>query len=119
MTWLDNMMRKKNMPVSENISFIPLIASVQVYMLLQPLHLFNGLFFRTTWVSQYQKCKTTIDLNVVRDDGVWGCSSISWTTCKQSVPHCIQITTPQHLVTQFLHPTNSAKALKASECAYY
>jgi len=31
---------------------------------------FNGLFSRTTWVSQNQKGKTTLDLNEARDDGV-------------------------------------------------
>jgi len=36
------------------------------------LHPFNGLFSRTTWVSQYQKCKTSLDLNEARDDGVLG-----------------------------------------------
>jgi len=37
------------------------------------LHPFNGLFFRITLVSQYQKGKTSLDLglNEVRDDGVW------------------------------------------------
>ena len=50
------------------------------------LHPFNGLFFRTTWVSQYQKGKTSLDLNETRDDGVVGCSGISWTICKQSAP---------------------------------
>jgi len=34
------------------------------------LHRFNGLFSRTTWVSQYQKGKTSLDLNEARDDGV-------------------------------------------------
>jgi len=43
------------------------------------LHLFNGLFSRTTWVSWYQKGKTSLDLNEARDDGVLGCSGISWT----------------------------------------
>jgi len=46
------------------------------------LHPFNGLFSRTTWVSQYQKGKTGLDLNEARDDGVLGCSGISWTICK-------------------------------------
>jgi len=36
------------------------------------LHPFNGLFSRTTWVSQYQKGKTRLDLNEARDDGVLG-----------------------------------------------
>ena len=36
------------------------------------LHLVNGLFSRTTWVSQYQKGKTTLDLNEARYDGVLG-----------------------------------------------
>ena len=54
------------------------------------LHPYN----RTTWVSRYQKDKTSLDLNEARDDGVWGCSGISWTICKQSALHSRQITTP-------------------------
>ena len=49
-----------------------------------PLHPFNGLFSRITWVSRYQKGKTSLDLHEARDDGVLGCSGISWTICKQS-----------------------------------
>jgi len=37
-----------------------------------PLHSFNGLFSRTTWVSWYQKGKTSLDLNEARDNGVLG-----------------------------------------------
>ena len=58
------------------------------------LHPLNGLFSRTTWVSRCQKGKTSLDLNEARDDGVLGCSGISWTICKQSAPRCRQITTP-------------------------
>jgi len=39
----------------------------------------NGLFSRTTWVSRYQKGKTSLDLNKARDYGVFGCRGISWT----------------------------------------
>ena len=39
---------------------------------LRGMHLFNGLVSRTTWVSQYQKGKASLDLNEARDDGVWG-----------------------------------------------
>jgi len=60
------------------------------------LHPLNGLFSRTTWVSQYQKGKTSLDLNEARDDRVLGCSGISWTICKQCAPHSRQITTPTH-----------------------
>jgi len=35
------------------------------------LHSFNGLFSRTTWVSQYQKGRTSLDLNEARDVGFW------------------------------------------------
>ena len=42
------------------------------------LHPFDGLFFRTTWVSLYQKGKTSLDLNEAWDGGV---SGISWTCC--------------------------------------
>jgi len=58
------------------------------------LHPFNGLFSRTTWVSWYQKSKTSLDLNEARDNGVLGCSGISWITCKQYAPRSRQITTP-------------------------
>jgi len=39
----------------------------------------NGLFSRITWVSQYQKGKTSQDLNEARDYRVLGCSGIRWT----------------------------------------
>jgi len=58
--------------------------------------LFNFPFSRTTWVSQYRECKTSMNLNEARDDGVMGCSGISWTICKQSAPHSKQITAPTH-----------------------
>ena len=58
------------------------------------LHPFNDLFSRTTWVSRYQKGKTSLYLNEARDDGVLGCSGISWAICKQSAPRSRQITTP-------------------------
>jgi len=57
-------------------------------LLLQP---FNCLFSKTSWVSRYQKGKTSLDLNEARDDGVLGCSGI---ICKQSAPCSRQITTP-------------------------
>jgi len=62
--------------------------------LLPLVHPFNGLFSRTTWVSWYQKGKTSRDLNEARGDWVWGGSGISWTMCKQSAPRSRQITTP-------------------------
>ena len=52
---------------------------VKTHTLLLPLlQPFNGLFPGTAWVSQYQKGKTSLDLNEARDDGVLGCSGISW-----------------------------------------
>jgi len=60
--------------------------------LLLLLHPFYGLFLRTASISQYQKGKTSLDLNEARDDGVLGCIHISWTICKQSAPRCTQIT---------------------------
>ena len=45
-------------------------------------------------VSRYQKAKSSQDLNEARDDGVLGCSGISWTTWKQSAPCSRQTTTP-------------------------
>jgi len=47
-----------------------------------------------SFVSQYQKGKTCLDLNEARDDGALGCSGISWTICKQSAPCYRQTITP-------------------------
>ena len=58
------------------------------------LHPFNSLFSRTTWVSRYQKSKTSLDLHEARVGGVLGCGGISWTICKQSAPRSREITTP-------------------------
>jgi len=55
---------------------------------------FNGLFSTTTWISQYQKGKTSLDLNEATVDGIWDDSGISWTICKQSAPRSRQISTP-------------------------
>ena len=67
-----------------------------------PTHtrLFNGLFSGTTQVSRNQKGKTNLDLNVARNDGILGCSGISWTICKQPAPRSRQITTstPHHSI---------------------
>jgi len=70
------------------------------YMAVYYIPLFNGLFSTTTWVSQFQKCKTSLDLNEARDDGVLGCSGISWIICKQSAPCSRQTTTstPHHSI---------------------
>jgi len=80
-----------------------------LFHILLLLHPFNGLFSWTTWISRYQKGNTSLDLNEARDDGVLGCSGISWTRCKQSVPRSSQITTstPRHSVCtgRMLFPT--------------
>jgi len=48
------------------------LLDTQLLLLLLLLHPFNGLFSRTTWVSQHQKGKTSMDFNKARDDGVLG-----------------------------------------------
>jgi len=60
---------------------------------------FIGLFSRRAWVSQYQKGKSSLYLNEARDDGVWGCSDISWTICRQSAP---SLQTDNHINTSSL-----------------
>ena len=39
------------------------------------------------------KGNISLDLNEARDDGVFGCSGISWTICKQCAPRSREITT--------------------------
>jgi len=84
------------------------------------LHLFNGLFSRTTWVSQHQKGKTSLDLSEARDYGVlrW-----QWHQLDHMQTICILLQTDNHTNTSSLNflqagcsswcPTNSVKALKA------
>ena len=57
-------------------------------------HPFNGPFFRTTWVGQYQKGKTNLDFTEARDSG-WQWHQLG--ICK-SAPRSRQITTsaPHH-----------------------
>ena len=82
------------------------------------LHPFSCLFSRTTWVRQYQKGKTSLDLNEARDLGFGDGTGISCTIRKQSAPLSRQITTPtpHHLILQAACSswclTNSVKALK-------
>ena len=66
------------------------VISLLLMLLLHPL---NGLFSRTTWVSQQQEGKTSLDLNEARDDGVWGWQ---WNQLDQFL--------------QARRPTNSVKA---------
>ena len=70
------------------------MCSCSLLLLLLLLHPFNGLFSRTTWISRYQKGKTSLDLNDATGDEVLGCIGISRTICKQSAPRSRQITTP-------------------------
>ena len=82
-------------------------------LLLQP---FNGLFSRTTWVSRYQKGKTSLDFTGARD------SEWQWHQLGH-VQVCTSLQTDNHASTpplSFLQagcpscrPTSSVKALKA------
>jgi len=75
----------------------PMPIDYQIKILLLPLllHPFNGIFSETTWVSRYQKRKSSRDLNDRQEMmGFWDGSGISWTTCKQSALCSRQITTP-------------------------
>jgi len=65
---------------------------------------FNGLFSRTTWVSRYQKDKTSLDLNEARDytffeDG----NGISWTIIMQNNLHLKLLQTDNHINTSLLN----------------
>jgi len=85
---------------------------------------FNGLFSGTTWVSRYQKGKTSLDLNKARGDGVLGGSGISWTIYSLHLTSDITTPTSHHSIFSWPDalpdapgPTNSVKALKAI-CGY-
>ena len=86
--------------------------SSHLLLLSQLLHPFNSFFSRTTWVRQYPKGKTSLDLNEAKDDGDG--SGISWTICKQSASWSRQITTltPSSLIGQtlFLTPNQQCQS---------
>ena len=64
------------------------------------LHPFNGLFSTTTWVSQYQKGKTSLNLNEASDDGVlqW-----QWHQLDQMRTICTLLQTDSHTNTSSLN----------------
>jgi len=102
---------------------LPLLA-LWLLLLLLLLHRFNGLISKTTWINQYQKGKTSLDLNKARDDGVLGWSGISWTICEQTAPHFRQITTPTpchsiftgHIL--FLTPSQQCQSTKGNSISF-
>jgi len=65
--------------------------------------------------------KTSLDLNEARDDGVMGCSGISWTIRKQSAPRSRQITTqtPRHSIFSgqmlFLTPSQQCQSTEGKQ----
>jgi len=63
----------------------------KLLLLLLLLHLFNDLFSRTTCLIQYQKSKTSLDLNQTGDDGVCGWQWHQLVQCKLSAPRSRQI----------------------------
>ena len=69
------------------------------YYLLPP---FNGLFSRTTWVSWYQKGKTSLDLNEAKHDGVFGDAVASAGPYANNLHLAADRLPHQHLITQFL-----------------
>jgi len=65
-----------------------------------PLHPFNSLFSRTTWVSWRQKSKTSLDLNEARDDGVLGWR---WHQLDHMQTVCTSLQTDNHTNTSSLN----------------
>jgi len=68
-------------------------------LLLLLLHLFNGLFSRTTWVSWKKKGKTSLDLNEPREDGV----GMQWHQLDHMQTICTLLQTDNHTNTSSLN----------------
>ena len=87
-------------------------------------HPFNGLFSNTTWVSRYQKGKTSLDFNEARGDGVSGQQRHQRTRCKQSASRSWQLTTPtsHHSIFTgrmlFLTPNQQCQTNEGCHCHY-
>jgi len=61
---------------------------------------FNGLFSRTTWVSQFQKGNSSLDLNEATDDGVLGWQ---WHQLDHMQTICTSLQTDNHTNTSSLN----------------
>jgi len=84
-----------------------------------------AIFSWRTWISQYQKGKTSLDLNKARDNRVLVCSGMASAgpyanlhLTPDRLPHPIT-STPHHLIflqaeCSFSCQTNSVKTLKAN-----
>ena len=107
------------------ITLIALIIIIFVFIACTPtisiaLCQFSSFFSTTTWVSQYQKGKTSLDLNQARDDGVLGWQ---WHQLDHVQTICTSLQADNHANTSSLNflqtgctswrPTNSVEALKA------
>ena len=57
------------------------------------VHPFSGHFSRTTWVSRYQRGRTSLDLNEARDDGV---SGWQWHQLDHMQTICTSLQTDNH-----------------------
>jgi len=77
----------------------PLNSYVCVLLLLL-LHPFNGLLSRTTWVSRYQKGKTSLDLTEARGDRVLGSR---WHQLDHMQTICTPLQTDNHTNTSSLN----------------
>ena len=76
------------------------MANVRISYVLLPLHPFNGLFSGTTWVSRYEKGKTSLDLNETTDDGVLGWQ---WHQLDHTGTICTSLQTDNHTNTSSLN----------------
>jgi len=65
----------------------------------QNTHPFNGLLSRTTWVSWYQKGKSSLDLNEARDVGIFGWQ---WNKLGHMQTICTSLQTDNHINTYTL-----------------
>jgi len=69
-------------------------------LLLLLLHPFNDIISRRTWVSRYQKGKTSLNLNEARDDGVLGWQ---WHQLDHVQTICTSLQTDNHTSTSLLN----------------
>jgi len=84
-------------------------------------HPFNGLFSRTTWVSQHHKGKP---FWILLEQEMMGGSGISGTICKSFAPRSRQITmpVPHHSVfyrpDAFLPPNQQRQSTEGHPCQF-
>jgi len=98
------------MTLGHDDSTINIAMTIIIIITMRLLHPFNNLFSWRIWVNWYQKGKISLNLNVAKDDGVWGWQ---WHQLDHKQTICTSLqTTTSSLNLLFLAPNQQYQSTK-------